>query len=297
MGETVVLEIRVENIVKEITFPNIRVLDELTVNYKNKDEFFKALCPDIDKRPDFIIVKYTYKKRVPKNKDQTEEEKPKYITNTMSVKYADDDFDEEDLKIKLTSYLYSNPKAKFDPSWKVIYIIDGQRRKTHKEGYITVPELEYAIQKLFEQGYKVKRDLYFKLKKEKIKVKCKSTRKGFKPSNRLNEYIMNEGDSWGEYLQQLSSRGKEYEEIAEEEMHLRDLSEMPRRSVINNHPYVDGVPVTKEEFIEFNPEDNLKVLQEKINSLPPQYRESTQKVIESLNAIFPSRGGKRRCKR
>ena len=282
--ENIILEIRFDGIDKSIPFKSFEALDDFTSYFENKKELIKALFPNASKKPEVFRIRYKYKQR---NEDKTKIYYP-------NIKYKNDNFDEEDLKKQFLNFIKMHPDIALDKYWGLFYIIDNRRIKNRIDGYLSVNEIEYAVEYLFNKGYKSKRDIYFKLKELGIDIKTKEKETEYKQnkykySNRIQEFEMR--DEYQEYLQSLSLKGETEEDYATEELSLYDLDKMPRKNINgNNLPLFDGT-----EVVDIFPGDNIEEIKEKIKKLSKKNRE---KIIELLlNFRNKKNSGKKKCKK
>ena len=282
--ENIILEIKFDGIDKSIPFNSFEALDDFTSHFENKKELIKALFPNEVKKPEVFRIRYKYKKR--------NEEKTKiYYPN---IKYKNDNFDEEDLKKQFLNFIKLHPDKALDKYWGLFYIIDNIRIKNSIDGYLSVNEVEYAVEYLFNKGYKAKRDIYFKLKDLGIEIKTKEKeieykQKQNKYKNRIQEFEMR--DDYQEYLQSLSLKGEQEEEYATEELSLYDIDKMPRKNTNgSNIPLFDGA-----EVVDIFPGDNIDEIVEKTKKLSKKNRE---KIIELLMFFRDGKNdGKKKCKK
>ena len=284
------IEVKYEGKDYSIPFKTFDSLDEFTSKFENKTELIKALFPTFKNKPEVFRIKYKYKTSY---KDQNGNRIAKYKTIYPQIKYSIDNFDEKDLQKQFLNFMKLHPNLALDEYWGIIYIIDNRRIKNKIDGYITTSEIEYAVEYIFNKGYKTKRDIYFKLKEIGIKVKINENETKYKtnkftPSNRIQEFEMR--DKYQEYLQEYSLRGEEEANKAMEELSLYDLDKLPRKNINGSStPLFDGTDV-----IELYPEDNIEDILNKTQKLTAEHR---KKIINLLLSYRNAKNGKKRCKK
>lgn len=272
----IVLEIIIPGRIIEIPFVSIEKLDNFTSLFINSKEIAKLLFQDENYPVESIKVSYTYKK------PGTE----RAVINYLNVKYAHDNFDEDDLLEKFRKFILNNPLEAVKKEWGLIYVIRNSRYKSNKEGFISDYEIENAIRNLWNKGYKTKRDIYFKLLEQGIEVKINPKELFYsedkKYSNRINKFASE--DPYFEYLQGLSLKGEEEYEYAMEQISMFDIDKIPEENLASDEDkLIDGAE-EKEDNIE-------KDLLSKIEGLSPRHR---KELIEEICKIRDSYGKRKK---
>ena len=261
------LEVKVENIIKRVAFASFEALDRWTSGFKSKDDLVALTFKELKGRKiEYVKVRYNY----------TDRRTHKAVTKLLDVKYQSDKFNNERLKQSFKSYLDEHQGEIDNPIFGIVYYPIPQKIKDNLD-------LDYVFKTI---SYKTKRDIYFALRRLRLKE--------FKPSTRLQE-MDPQGDKYLEYLQSLSLRD---EATAMDELAIMySLDEIPKVNIAGTErPLMDGTGYeVSEDVIDDNDgyqDDQVELTPEEIEelfkSLQPKTQDSLKRVREELHQELPS---------
>lgn len=201
---------------------NINEIDEFTSQFNNKRELINHLEDLFDKVIFDAKIKYTYLI------GETKTEK------TLDIVYKNDVFDTKELIEQYSNYLRKS--SNINELRRFIYMLYSKVSVNVKESLIEEikNDLEIEVTK-YLNTYRKKRDIYFKLKKEGIKVKNKVVKNNFKH------------DTMEEHISKFESDNNEIDDILntldlDEIFSVYDIEDLKSvRSKLTDKPLVDGL--------------------------------------------------------
>lgn len=201
---------------------NINEIDEFTSQFNNKSELINHLEDLFDKVIFDAKIKYTYLA------GETETKK------TLDIVYKNDVFDTNELIEKYSNYLRKS--SNINELRRFIYMLYSKVSVNIKESFIEEirNDLETEVTK-YLNSYRKKRDVYFKLKKDDIKVKNKVVKNNFKH------------DTMKEHVSKFKSDDAKIDDILntldlDAIFSVYDLDDLKSvRSKLTDSPLVDGL--------------------------------------------------------
>lgn len=201
---------------------NINEIDEFTSQFSNKSELINHLEDIYDKVIFDVKIKYTY--LVNETKTQ----------KTMDIVYKNDVFDTKELIEKYSNYLRRS--SNINELRRFVYMLYSRVSVNVKESLIQEikNDLESEVTK-YLNSYRKKRDIYFKLKKDGIKVKNKVIKNDFKH------------ETMKEHVSKFESDDTEVDDVLDtldldEIFSVYDLEDLKNvRSKLTDKPLVDGL--------------------------------------------------------
>ncbi len=182
----ITLDIIVGNDTIQIPFTSFERVDSFTSLFDDAYDLCKFFFGETDVLLDDVRINYIYKR--PGINDISQK--------FCSVKYNMDNFSEQNLKECLINYFRCNPDEIRREKWQLIYILKNMHITKCRNNIYSEYNVLTAIDKLFNKGYKTKRDLYFLLKTEGvfadiIPKSLYSIKKLEQPKNSYLEYLYN----------------------------------------------------------------------------------------------------------
>lgn len=201
---------------------NINEIDEFTSKFNNKRELINHLEDMLDKVIVDTKIKYTY--LVGESKTQ----------KTLDIVYKGDVFDTKELIEKYSNYLRKS--SNINELRRFVYMLYSKVSVNVKESLLEEirNDLDTEVTK-YLNSYRKKRDVYFKLKKDGIKVKNKVLNNNFKH------------DTMNEHVSKFECDNDEIDDILgtldlDEIFSVYDLDDLKSvRSKLTSMPLVDGL--------------------------------------------------------
>jgi len=268
-----------------IPFSSIENIDQFTVQFKDYNDLAKVLFGKKDIRIFDIRINYIYKQ--PGNNGKIEQ-------RFLPIKFNGDNFDEIDLKNTLYNFMLRNPREIIREKWGLIYGINSGRAKSGRVGEITQSELSLAIDRIWNKGYKTKRDIYFNLKQNGIKVKINPKELYSNNHKKNNNSIKNfkSDDSYVTYLQSYSKQGNDEYDLAIEQLSMFNIEELTKMNYGDANLFDGATIQTNEETYDL---DNIT---DNIISLSPSQRSALIEEIYLIrNEALNKNAVKKRCKK
>lgn len=219
------LEVILENN-EAITFlkdnKNIYDIDEFTSRFDSLRSLKMYLEDSLKNKIKDVKLKYTY------------EQKEKQVKKYMDILYFNDIFDYEDLIFKYSSYL--RKRENIDELRRLVYALYSRVSINMRENLIdeVKTNLEAEVRR-YLNTYRKKRDCYFWLKKNNIKVRC---------GNRDIDY---KHDTMEEHVSKFYSDDEQMQDVLDKEdldylFSIYDLDELRGiRSDLTSSFLVDGL--------------------------------------------------------